>query len=321
MLSSRLLCGAAVLLVSAATAGSASAKEQFTSFDPQGSVYTFAAGINASGSVAGYYQDSEGMTHGFLRASDGKITSFDGKGSTLTEATGINDKGEIAGWYRDESGTFFSFVRGIDGTMTKFNPTKGNEPGMVGLNEKGKVAGWYITGDQEAGFVGAPDGKIKQLTVGGMAINTRGAVTGVDGSEGFVRSASGKMVSFEGPNDPDTTIPTSINDSGAVAGYSQTVCGIGYGFERDSKGDVSLVGPGDSYYSYVMGMNDKGALTGYYYYSGYEGFVRDRAGAYTSFEVPGATDGTYPQAINTKGEVTGGYRDGSDVLHGFVGTP
>ena len=43
-------------------------------------------------------------------------------------------------------------------------------------------------------------------------------------------------------------------------------------------------------------MNDKGSLTGYYYYSGYEGFVRDRSGAYTTFTVPGATDGTLRKA-------------------------
>jgi hypothetical protein len=129
------------------------------------------------------------------------------------------------------------------------------------------------------------------------------------------------MVSFQGPNDPDATVPTSINNAGAVAGYAQTICGISYGFARDSGGDVTAVGPTDSYYTRVMGINDKGALTGYYYYSSYEGFVRDSDGTYTTFSVRGATDGTYPQAINAKGEVAGGYRDGNNVLHGFVGTP
>jgi hypothetical protein len=321
MLGSKLLCGAALVLVSATTAGSANAKESFTSFDPKGSIYTFAVGINVSGTVAGYYEDSTGATHGFVRASDGTITPFDPKGSTFTEATGINANGDVAGWYRDKSGTYFSFVRGTDGTITKFNATKGYEPGAIGMNAKGKVAGWYAMGNEKAGFVGTPDGKIKQLSVEGMAINTRGAVTGVDGSEGFVRSPSGKTVSFEGPNDPHTTTPTSINDSGVVAGYSETICGISYGFARDPRGDITEVDPPDSYYTWVMGINDKDAVTGYYYYGSYQGFVRDSSGAYTTFSVSGAADGTYPQAINTKGEVAGGYRDSSDVLHGFVGTP
>jgi len=321
MLGSKFYCGAAIVLVSAATAVRANAQESFTSFDPAGSTYTFAAGINESGTVAGYYQDSREAGHGFLRTSDGKITTFDPNGSIFTEATGINDKGEIAGWYRDESGTFYSFVRGTDGTIKTFNPTQGYEPGTVGLNAKGKVAGWYMNGNGQAGFVGAPEGKIKQLTVGGMAVNTKGAVTGTDGTEGFVRAPSGNMVTFKGPNDPDKTIPTGINDSGVVAGYAETVCGIGYGFERNAAGDVTAVGPGDSYYTWVMGLNDKGALTGYYYYGGYQGFVRDSAGAYTTFSISGATGGTYPQAISKKGEVAGGYRDGNNVLHGFVGTP
>lgn len=322
MLGSKLLCGAAIVLASAATAASASAKESFTTFDPKGSIYTFAAGIDASGAVAGYYEDSAGVMHGFLRMSDGKITVLDPKGSTLTEATGINAKGEVAGWYRDESGTFYSFVRGTDGTITKFNPTQGYEPGTIGLNGKGKVAGWYtMNGDQTAGFVGAPDGKMKQLTVEGVAINTRGAVTGLDGSQGFVRSPSGKMVTFTGVDDPNTTIPTGINESGVVAGYSDTVCGISHGFSRGAHGDVTAIDPPDSEYTQVLGINDKGAMTGTYYYGGYHGFVRDAGGAYTTFDVPGDTDGTYPQSINTRGEVAGGYRDVNDVQHGFVGTP
>jgi len=320
MLRSKLLCGAAIALVSAATAGAVSAKESFTTFDPTGSIYTYAAGINTSGTVAGYYEDSKGVTHGFLRTSDGTITAFDPKGSTLTEATGINANGDIAGWYRDGGGTYRSFVRAADGTMTTFNPTKGYEPSMIGLNANGKVAGWYaMFGNQKAGFVGAPGGKMKQLTVEGVAINGKDVVTGVDGSQGFVRSSSGKTVTFVGPGSPDTTTPTSINDPGVVAGYDETICGISTGFTRDSSGAVTAVSPPNSYYTWVMGINDKNALTGYYYYGAYHGFVRDGSGAFTTFDI--ATDGTYPQSINTKGEVTGGYRDSNDVLHGFVGKP
>jgi probable HAF family extracellular repeat protein len=322
MLRSNLLCGAAIALVSAMTAVSASAKESFTTFDPTGSVYTFASGINASGTVAGYYEDSKGVTHGFLRTSDGTITAFDPPGSTLTQVTGINANGDIAGWYRDGGSTFRSFVRAADGTITKFNPTKGLAPSTIGLNANGMVAGWYaMLGNQKAGFVGAPDGKMKQLTVEGVAINANGVVTGVEGSQGFVRSNTGKTVSFVGPGNPDTTTPTSINDPGTVAGYDETICGISYGFTRDSAGAVTAVSPPNSYYTFILGINDKNVLTGYYYYGGYHGFVRDGSGAFTTFDITGATDGTYPQSINAKGEVAGGYRDSNNLLHGFVGKP
>jgi hypothetical protein len=320
MLRSGLLCGAAIVFVSAA--GSAGAKEQFTSFDPTGSIYTVAAGINTSGTVAGYYEDSTGVTHGFLRASDGTITAFDPKGSTSTGVGSINDNGDVAGWYRDSSGTYFNFVRASDGTVTKFKATDGYEPATVGLNTKGKVAGWYETSDYRiGGFVGMPEGKMKQLTVEGVAINTKGTVTGVDGSDGFVRSPSGKMTTFTGPGNPNTTVPTSINDSGLVAGYDATVCGVAHGFSRDAGGDATAVDPPDSEYTVVHGVNDKGALTGVYYYGGYHGFVLSPKGQYKTFDVNGATYGTYPQSINTNGEVAGAYLDSSDVQHGFVGTP
>jgi hypothetical protein len=319
---SALLCGAAIVLVSAAAAGSASAKDQFATFDPKGSIYTFAAGIDASGTVAGWYEDSNGSVHGFLRTSDGTITAFDPKNSTYTQVTSVNSNGEIAGWYRDGSGGFYSFVRGNDGSITKFNPTQGYEPGTVGVNAKGNVAGWYtMNGGQTAGFVGAPNGKIKQLSVEGVAINTKGSVTGVDGYDGFVRSATGKIETFEAPGSPTFTIPTSINDSGVVAGYGQTECGISSGFSRSAGGEVTAVDPQDSSYTHIFGINDKGALTGYYYYGGYHGFVRSHDGTYTTFDVPGDAQGTYPQGINSSGVVTGGYRDSNDVLHGFVGTP
>jgi len=322
MLRSGLLCGAAIVLVSAATAGSADAKSQLTTFDPTGSISTYAVSINKSGTVAGYYAVSSDATHGFVRTSDGTITAFDPKGSTSTGVASINDNGDIAGWYRDASGTYFNFVRASDGTITKFKASQGYEPYALGLNAKGKVAGWYYTYDYgTAGFVGMPQGKMKQLAVQGVAINTRGDVAGIDGSQGFVRTPSGKITTFSGPGSPNSTTPTSINDSGVVAGYDRTGCGTAHGFSRTANGDATAVDPPNSEYTLVQAVNDKGALTGVYYYGGYHGFVLSRGGSYKAFDAPGATYGTYPQSINTNGEVAGEYFDGNDVQHGFVGMP
>ena len=47
----------------------------------------------------------------------------------------------------------------------------------------------------------------------------------------------------------------------------------------------------------------------------------DSGGTYTSFDMAGATYGTYPRSINSKGEVTGYYLDSNDVYRSFVGTP
>ncbi|HEY2142894.1 MAG TPA: hypothetical protein VGH06_00950 [Candidatus Udaeobacter sp.] len=54
------------------------------------------------------------------------------------------------------------------------------------------------------------------------------------------------------------------------------------------------------------------------------GFLRDRNGAYTTFDapdagnVPGSFQGTYPFGINTNGAITGWYVDATNVNHGFV---
>ena len=50
------------------------------------------------------------------------------------------------------------------------------------------------------------------------------------------------------------------------------------------------------------------------------GFLRDRNGAFTTFNAPGAgnVQGTYPFGINTNGAITGWYVDATNVNHGFV---
>jgi hypothetical protein len=55
------------------------------------------------------------------------------------------------------------------------------------------------------------------------------------------------------------------------------------------------------------------------------GFVRAASGTVTTFDAPGAgtsaLQGTFPISINTTGEITGTYLDGSYAYHGFVRMP
>ena len=59
-----------------------------TTFDPPGSVGTFPTGINAAGTITGYYGETTGtpftVFHGFLRARDGTITIFGVPGTPTT---------------------------------------------------------------------------------------------------------------------------------------------------------------------------------------------------------------------------------------------
>src|SRR2546426_1503507 len=75
--------GALALCLALCTLGlnlSASAQEPtITTFDPPGSVFTIALGINPAGEVTGTYSDANGG-HGFMRGRDGTFTKFDAPG-------------------------------------------------------------------------------------------------------------------------------------------------------------------------------------------------------------------------------------------------
>src|ERR1700733_3196601 len=106
-------------LASAAWSASASAAT-YTTFDPPGSVDTSAVGVNAGGTVTGYYYDGTDY-HGFVRTADGAITTFDIAGSLDIYAPSINSGGAIAGYYEDTGLREHGFVRTTDGTITTFD--------------------------------------------------------------------------------------------------------------------------------------------------------------------------------------------------------
>ena len=74
----------------------------------------------------------------------------------------------------------------------------------------------------------------------------------------------------------------------------------------------------------VIGLNPAGAIAGAYTDSGFflHGYVRNKQGAITTFDVPaagtGAFQGTLPESINPSGAITGQYLDASGVNHGFL---
>jgi hypothetical protein len=71
--------------------------------------------IANSGTVAGDYYNSGGVSHGFMRKTAGKIKSFDPPGSSQTFPLSVDsartDKNAIAGYYEDSSGIAHGFLR------------------------------------------------------------------------------------------------------------------------------------------------------------------------------------------------------------------
>lgn len=64
----------AVALAVAATPGMA---DSFTTFDVPGATGTYAWARNGGGTISGYFADSNGLYHGFIRNADGTIMTFD----------------------------------------------------------------------------------------------------------------------------------------------------------------------------------------------------------------------------------------------------
>jgi hypothetical protein len=71
--------------------------------------------INDLGVVAGQFVDTSSVTHGFLRAVNGKITTINVPGAGGGSGQGTfpvanNLAGEVAGYYVDASGVYHGFL-------------------------------------------------------------------------------------------------------------------------------------------------------------------------------------------------------------------
>jgi hypothetical protein len=178
---------------------------------------TFVTGLNASGTVVGYFPNS-GVTSesSFIQHPDGFQTQFDVPPSQdmpcvqTTRAESINAAGTIAGFYSGYANAGNSvcarksaggFVRSPQGVFTLFNapgpmvtmpaptlpeigPTL-SAPGRLSINQAGTIVGSYTDAEQS--------------------------------QHGFVREADGTITSFDPPGGVQTTA-TGINDSGVIAG-------------------------------------------------------------------------------------------------------
>jgi hypothetical protein len=106
----------------------------------KGSTDTFTntfSGLNDLEAINGTYVDSNGVSHGFLRAPDRTITTINveraGTGSGQgTSAYSINNFGVNAGVYTDSNNVNHSFVLSAKGVITTFDVTgAGTAPGRA----------------------------------------------------------------------------------------------------------------------------------------------------------------------------------------------
>jgi hypothetical protein len=193
----------------------------FTNFDPTGNATQVMAvipnQINASGVVTGNFFDTNAVSHGFVRDTNGTLTLFDvpGAGTTSgagTQAFDINSGGVIVGavttGFMAGKAESHSFIRNTDGSLMTFDPPTAGAIGSIalGINDSGAIIGGFV----DANLV----------------------------RHGYLRNEDGSFVVLDDPNAAQLaisftnldTVPRRINVSGAIAGLYSDPAGIRHAF-------------------------------------------------------------------------------------------
>jgi hypothetical protein len=309
---------------------------------------TYPAGINLSGTIAGYYEGADKASEGgFIRDPNGAITEFSPTDLNDFRFVAINESGQISG-YGAENSTPYEFVgvlRDANGEFMEFAVLADTATFVNAMNNNGVVAGMYQDSAQgNHGFLRNADGSFTLVddpdallapwegTVA-VAINDNGTLVGnytdknTGTQRGFIRDQFGKFTNFNAATVRSaSTYPVAINLSGQVAGYyCLDHCPINgnpilTGFLRSAAGHVTdVVYPG-AVSTQVTGINDGGVLVGFWRDSvGYEhGFRREPSGKLAEIAPSGPFLAVVPGSINNHGTITGYYANDDFGLSGFV---
>jgi len=138
-----------------------------------GSTNSGCASLNDQNAAVGYYEDSNGVDHGWLyNPSTGLFTTIDvpgaatvpgtapcwGSGIAGTVVIGINNKGMISGHYWDTSYNSHGFVRTPGGKYYTINVPGAYETGGGGINDNGVVVGHYSdSACNNSGYIATPN--------------------------------------------------------------------------------------------------------------------------------------------------------------------
>ncbi len=259
-----------------------------TSIDePNTQCGTAVAGITHEGAIVGYGGDSNCLSYGFIRESDGTFTTFSVPGAILTRLSATNSKGVIIGEYSVDGQSSAAYVRALDGTFQTFAVHGAIETAPIGINKKGEILGYFLDENiVEHGFVRNVRGKITKFDVPDAgatypaAINDSGEICGsyFDYHEGVVdtfrRHVDG---TFETISLSGNTAAKAINDDGTATGYS-TNNGSPFGFIWKSDGTVKILEPKDSLGVWPAVIDGKGAISGFIENEdqAYQAFLRTR---------------------------------------------
>jgi uncharacterized membrane protein len=167
------------------------ATKKFTDIpSPKGATSSYTGGMNDKGWIVGGYQDSSGVSHGFLLQGK-KYTSLDVPDATASYAYGINNKGNITlTWVNSSSAYEGALYNYSAKTYTTINVPGANGSEASYINNEGDITFWWI--------------------------DSSGTVHGA-----LFMHAANKFYTFDYPKAAGGTYPNGINDKNALVGQYQ----------------------------------------------------------------------------------------------------
>ena len=148
-------------------------------FDPPGAMLTTVYGITSAGVVAGQYEDSNGVYHGFTYDTSGNFVIIDAPGAgTLsdqgTRLLGISEGGEICGYYIDSALNTHGYLRNISGVFTTLDAPDSIKTLATGVNDSEEVAGIYTNSSHvSAAFLWTREQRFHNLRASGIELRER----------------------------------------------------------------------------------------------------------------------------------------------------
>jgi hypothetical protein len=174
----------------------------FTSENFPSSVQTQVTGINnnfkKNFKTVGFYIDSGGTNHGFLRKVDGTFLTVDFPGTSFNQLLGLNFRSQAVGYFADSPGFTVDhayiydqiggvFLEIVNPLATSSQAAGTTSTMALGLNDKGQVVGVYMVGTTMHGFV--------------------------------YNSTNGHFHSIDDPKGPGTTTINGINNLAQIVGF------------------------------------------------------------------------------------------------------
>jgi hypothetical protein len=123
------------------------ARHRFRTVNVAGDANVTAAGINNEHDVAGFADNADGTTEGYLLRSDAKLYRLNVPGASATMAFGVNDGDEVVGAYTHGTGdtaTTHGFVWAPGfGFQNVDDPHGVGATTLNGVNDRGTIVGFY----------------------------------------------------------------------------------------------------------------------------------------------------------------------------------